>query len=191
MPIRAVVFDFFGVISSEIAPVVLPRHMPEAAAIDYKATTVERADLGEISFMDTLIDLSQRTGVPAAQLEAEFRGCVRIDPAVVALLDHLHGRYHVALLSNAMAPFLDEILEEHDLKRRFDTMVISCQEHLTKPDPAIFRLLLQRLALPAADCIFTDDNPINVEAALAVGMQAVRFEGADKLKTDLAALGVS
>jgi HAD superfamily hydrolase (TIGR01509 family) len=187
---QAIVFDFFGVICSEIAPFVLPRYMSAEAAVEYKASVVERADLGEIDLAEVLEHLSHRTGITPADLEAAFWGCVKIDAEMVALMEDLRGRTKVALLSNAMRPFLRQILEKHDLTRLFDTMVISCEEHLTKPDPAIYRLMLERLGLPAKECFFTDDNPANVAAALGVGLQAAPFTGVAQLKRDLAALGV-
>ncbi len=187
---QAIVFDFFGVICSEIAPFVLPRYMSAEAAIEYKASVVERADLGEIDLPQVLEHLSQRTGLAPADLDAAFWGCVKIDAEMVALIESLRGRTTVALLSNAMRPFLRQIMEKHDLARLFDTMVISCEEHLTKPNPAIYRLMIERLGVPASECFFTDDNPVNIEAARAIGMTAAPFTGVDQLKRDLAAIGV-
>ena len=187
---QAIVFDFFGVICSEIAPFVLPRYMSAEAAIEYKASVVERADLGEIDLSQVLEHLSHRTGIAPADLGAAFWGCVKIDSDMVALMESLRGRTKVALLSNAMRPFLRQILERHDLTRLFDTLVISCEEHLTKPDPAIYRLMVERLGVPASECFFTDDNPANVAAAQGAGMQAALFTGVGQLKADLAALGV-
>jgi epoxide hydrolase-like predicted phosphatase len=187
---QAIVFDFFGVICSEITPFVLPRYMSAEAAVAYKASVVERADRGEIELAEVLDHLSAVTGATAAALEAEFWACVKIDPEIVAVIEQLKTRYRTALLSNAMRPFLKQILEKHDLPRLFDTMVISCEEHVTKPDPAIYRLMTTRLGLAPSECFFTDDNPVNVEAAIAVGMKATQFTGVAKLKRDLAALGV-
>ena len=187
-PIQAIVFDFFGVICSEITPFVLPRYMSAEAAIAYKASIVERADLGEIDLPEVLEHLSRLTGAAPAQLEAEFWACVKINPDIVALIDSLRGRYKTALLSNAMRPFLRQILDKHDLPRRFDAMVISYEEHLTKPNPAIFQLMADRLGVPASACFFTDDSPINIDAARAAGMQAALFTGVEQLKRDLAAL---
>jgi len=188
LPIQAIVFDFFGVICSEIAPFVLPRYMSAEAAVAYKASVVERADLGEIDLPQVLDHLSHLTGAAPAQLEAEFWGCVNIDPEMVALIESLRGRYKTALLSNAMRPFLRQVLDKHDLPRLFDVLVISYEEHLTKPNPAIFRLMADRLGVPTSACFFTDDSPINIEAARAVGMQAALFTGVAQLKRDLAGL---
>jgi putative hydrolase of the HAD superfamily len=188
---QAIVFDFFGVICSEITPFVLPRYMSAEAAIAYKASVVERADLGEIELGEVLDHLSALTGAAPEALEAEFWGCVKIDPEVVALIERLKTRYKTALLSNAMRPFLKQILDKHDLPRLFDTMVISCEEHVTKPNPAIYRLMTTRLGCAPSECFFTDDNPANVRAALGVGMKAAQFTGVETLKRDLAAAGVT
>lgn len=186
----AIVFDFFGVICSEITPFILPRYMSDEAAIAYKASVVERADLGEIDLAEVLDHLSRLTGATPATLEAAFWACVKIDPEMVALIESLKGRYKTALLSNAMRPFLHQILEKHDLARLFDAMVISCDEHITKPNPAIYRLMAERLVVPASQCFFTDDNPANVAAARSIGMEAVQFSGIADLKRDLAAAGI-
>jgi 2-haloacid dehalogenase len=70
----------------------------------------------------------------------------------------------------------------------FDGIVISGALRITKPDPAIYRHLLERYALRAEDTVFIDDAPRNVEAASALGMRAIRFTGADALRAELLAL---
>ena len=69
---------------------------------------------------------------------------------------------------------------------RFQDIVVSGDERLTKPDPAIYRLALDRFGLAAEDALFVDDRADNVEGALSVGMDAVVFTDADTLRSDLA-----
>ena len=57
----------------------------------------------------------------------------------------------------------------------FDGVIVSGDERLLKPDPAIYRLLLDRYGLNAGDCIFIDDSEANVQGAREVGMQAIRY----------------
>jgi len=103
-------------------------------------------------------------------------------------IESLRGRYKTALLSNAMRPFLRQVLDKYDLPRLFDVLVISYEVGLTKPNPAIFQLTAQRLGVPASACFFIDDSQINIDAARVVGMKAARFTGVEQLKRDLAAL---
>lgn len=71
----------------------------------------------------------------------------------------------------------------------FDGIVVSGEEGLVKPDPAIYRLLFDRYGLKASDCVFIDDNEANVAGARAAGMTGLRFTGADRLAGDLRDLG--
>lgn len=61
----------------------------------------------------------------------------------------------------------------------FDGIVVSGEEHVIKPEHAIYELLLHRYSLRAEECLFIDDNPRNVAAAREVGMSAVVFDRSD------------
>lgn len=59
----------------------------------------------------------------------------------------------------------------------FDTVVISAEVGLRKPDPAIYRLAAERLDLPPGACVFVDDLDTNVEVARSLGMVGVHHDG--------------
>lgn len=182
------VFDFFGVICSEIAPFVLPKYMTKEQAVAYKATIVRDADTGSITQDEMFRRLSKIAHVPPEQLHDEFWSYVKIDPEMVALIEELRTRHRVALLTNALTPFFRQIAKKYDLERLFEIILVSSEEGLAKPDAAFYRLMVDKLGEKAGNCLFIDDNPENLEAARSVGMQALLFEGAGKLKRELAAL---
>ncbi|MGA1635685.1 MAG: HAD family hydrolase [Gemmobacter sp.] len=72
----------------------------------------------------------------------------------------------------------------------FADIVVSGHERILKPDPAIYRLLLDRNGLAAGDCLFVDDVAANVEGARAVGMAAHHFTGPEALAAELTARGI-
>ncbi len=72
----------------------------------------------------------------------------------------------------------------------FRDIVVSGDEKLIKPDPAIYEICLQRNNLVAAECLFIDDSEKNVRGAEAVGMRAHHFITPEKLKAELKGLGV-
>jgi 2-haloacid dehalogenase len=80
--------------------------------------------------------------------------------------------------------------QRFDFLNGFDGIVVSGIEKVIKPDPKIYRILLDRYGLDAADCLFIDDNPDNVESARAVGMTAHHFAGAEALRRDLEGFGL-
>lgn len=73
--------------------------------------------------------------------------------------------------------------------RDFEGVVVSGEEKVLKPDPAIYRALLDRYGLAAADCLFIDDSPKNVDGARAVGMHAHHFTAPAPLAAELTRLG--
>lgn len=84
--------------------------------------------------------------------------------------------YGIYLLSNAS-------LRQHDYwpripaSRFFDGVLISADEKVVKPQPEIYRLLLERFSLKGEECLFVDDVPANVEGADHCGIPGIVFHG--------------
>jgi 2-haloacid dehalogenase len=68
---------------------------------------------------------------------------------------------------------------------RFGVTVVSGEERLLKPNPAIYHALLERAGLAAERAVFIDDSMKNVEGARAVGMHAVQFTSPADLREAL------
>lgn len=73
---------------------------------------------------------------------------------------------------------------------RFRDIVVSGDERLVKPDPAIYALALDRFGLRAEEALFVDDNAANVDAAAKMGIHAVLFTDADRLRVKLLRVGL-
>jgi len=72
----------------------------------------------------------------------------------------------------------------------FCGIVVSGAEGVAKPDPAIFRILLDRYHLDPASTLFIDDSPVHVQTAREIGMRVHRFTTADALTHELVGLGL-
>ena len=94
----------------------------------------------------------------------------------VALLERLRaaGVPNYCITNFSGAKFAEAKLRFPFLAR-FDGVIVSGDERLLKPDPAIYHLLLSRYNLSAGDCIFIDDSRANVHAAREIGMQAIQY----------------
>lgn len=66
-----------------------------------------------------------------------------------------------------------------------DGMLVSGEEHIVKPSPAIFHRMIEKFSLKADECLFIDDNPANVAGSNAEGLPAILFTGADDLRKRL------
>ncbi len=73
---------------------------------------------------------------------------------------------------------------------RFGDIVVSGHEGIAKPDPAIFRLALKRFGLTEGEGLFIDDLAANASASERDGFVGHHFRGAERLKTELEALGL-
>lgn len=93
--------------------------------------------------------------------------------------------YGIYGLTNWSAETFPLIRDTYPVFGEFDGIVVSGEEHLLKPDAAIYRCLIDRYSLQAEESIFIDDNAANVEAARGVGMKALQFESARQLADEL------
>jgi 2-haloacid dehalogenase len=93
-------------------------------------------------------------------------------------------------LTNMEAETYPQRVARYEFLRWFDGTVVSSAEGVAKPDAEIFLRLLHRFGLVAATTLMVDDNPANVAAAAALGMQAIRFESPEQLRRWLQNAGV-
>jgi epoxide hydrolase-like predicted phosphatase len=137
-----------------------------------------KAALGEFSVEEVWesvrreLDLSQ---AEAQQLAQDFWQGDDLDEELVAFIRGLRAQFLTGLISNAWLE-LREMLESHwHIDDAFDDLVISAEVGLLKPDPAIYRLALERLNVEANRAVFVDDFTQNIAAAADIGMHAVHF----------------
>ena len=93
--------------------------------------------------------------------------------------------YGVYGLTNWSAETFPMIRDTYPVFQEFDGIVVSGEEHLLKPDAAIYKCLLERYDLQAEESLFIDDNADNVVGARNVGMKAIRFTSAVELEREL------
>ncbi len=110
----------------------------------------------------------------------------------IALLEKLHNKSDIALygLTNWSHETFPIALERFDFLQYFQDIVVSGTEKLIKPDPLIYKLLLDRNGLKAEECVFIDDKEINVLAAQKLNIFGIRFDNANQLELELTKLGI-
>ncbi len=186
--IKALILDFGGVI------VTMPPDAPSARAVAAElGLPVERlmddlfghddwhqALVGLISEEEFTRRVHARFGVPyspdhPSAVSRIFRD-ERLSTELLAFADSLRGSLRIAMLSNASTGLEEQILHaKFGILDRFDLVVNSSRVGMRKPDPAIYRLTLERLGVAPQEAIFVDDLPVNVAAAAALGIHAILF----------------
>ncbi len=108
------------------------------------------------------------------------------NPAMLAWQRALkqHG-IRTAILSNMGDTVLANMEREFDWLPRFDVLVWSFQHKMAKPDPAIYRLTLERLGTRPEETLFIDDRQANIDAARALGLIGIQFTNVEHLREQL------
>ena len=97
--------------------------------------------------------------------------------------------YGIYVLTNANTRVMEQLGHAPALPF-VDGYLVSAEERLMKPDPAIFRLICERFGLNPADCLFVDDNEDNCIGARVAGMHAYHFTGnVEELEANVRLLG--
>jgi putative hydrolase of the HAD superfamily len=89
------------------------------------------------------------------------------------------------ILSNMGDSVLESIERKFNWIADFDVLIWSYQHRMAKPEPAIYRLLLEQLGTAAEETLFLDDKLENIEAARHLGIQSLQFSTVDQLRRDL------
>ena len=150
-------------------------------------------DRGTLSLHTMARQAQARTGLSTAEnlaiLQAVPPSLVP-DPAMLSLIEALHGEGHTLYaLSNMGHASIDWLEQHQDFWRFFSGKVVSARVRMMKPEPDIYRYLLVSFDLQAEQCLFIDDSPANVTAAQALGIGGLVFTDAYSCRQQLVAQG--
>lgn len=84
------------------------------------------------------------------------------------------------LLTNDLRSFHDqEWVDKMSVIAEFDYMVEGRTDGVMKPDPRAYTLMVERMGVTPEECVFIDDQPVNLEGARSIGMQTVHLDPVD------------
>jgi 2-haloacid dehalogenase len=196
----AVIFDIGNVLIRWDVRLLYRRLLPDDAAIDAFLTEIDfhAWNLG----LDAGADWDQGVASLTARhphhapLIAAFRDRWHetvpgpVDGSVAILERLAEAGVPLFAITNFSAPRWAETAARFPFLAAFRDVVVSGRERVLKPDPAIYRLCLERNRLDPGTCVFIDDSPANVAGAAAVGLDAIRFTGPEALEAELARRGL-
>jgi epoxide hydrolase-like predicted phosphatase len=195
MPIRAVIWDFGGVLvrtadhaRREALAAELGLTLEELSARIFDGDNRRKAQLGHIDGGQHLKSVAAEFGMSADALQSAFFADDSLDEELMQYIRALRPRYKTGLLSNAMSTLRSAITERFPIADAFEAVIISAEVGVMKPDARIYQLALDALEVQPDEAIFIDDFADNVAGARALGMHSIRFQSRQQTLDELNAL---
>ena len=113
-----------------------------------------------------------------------------IQPTVEILADLRRAGVRLAAITNWSAETFPVARSRYEFLGWFGAIVVSGEVGICKPDRRIYEHLLDVTGFEPEKTVFIDDSAANVQAAADLGMTAIHFQNADKLRDDLEALKI-
>jgi 2-haloalkanoic acid dehalogenase type II len=135
--------------------------------------------IAERVYMEHWPDFMRRQGVVDETLIAEAHDIYRrgwfeqlaLYDDTTHTLETLHPRYKLGLVTNGPSRIQQSKIERFRLADYFDVLIVSEDVGVAKPDPAIFKLALERMRIDPAEALFVGDSPEHdLRGAEAAGM---------------------
>lgn len=199
--INAVIFDIGRVLTGYSWEHYLRSLVPEEKA--YR--TVENAvflnpawakhDKGLMTEEEEILDFVSA----APEYEAEIRRvyenlgeCIQRYSYAVPWVQELKNQgLRVFALSNWPKHIYEQRKDKMDFLELMDGYILSYREKMTKPDPAVFQLLLDRYQICPEEAVFIDDTLVNIHAAEKLGIHGIHFQSLEQAKEELKKLGIA
>jgi len=182
-PIKTIIFDIGGVVTRAdfgaiysgfarrigIAPQIV---------IDYHGAHFDDLLLGNITLKQFGDAMKKAGGNPNLDYEKvwveEALKEREINTGLLEYIQKLRKKYRIGTLTN-LTPTRELVDRETGIYSYFDYIVLSCEEHLKKPDPAFYRLALERASAAPEEAVFVDDQEKHLTAAEDVGICGIRY----------------
>ncbi len=172
---RLIIFDCFGVIFEEVAPVFLRRHLPAETVDEIKDKLFIPADLGLVTHEELLRNMADEIGLPLEGVKTEWESLFIIKEDTVTAIKQLKENSDIALLSNAPLGVVENLIEKHNLSTLFDNTLISCNVGLAKPDPEFYHRCVSLFGKEYDEIYMIDDSPKNLEVLPSIGIKPILF----------------
>jgi putative hydrolase of the HAD superfamily len=195
---KAIIFDWGGVCCSGGEPFastslqeslgLTPDEITKKAGSIYKGYYTGEYDRDD--FWAEIIQhfgLEENKEINPATLSNAYLDSYEVYQDVLELILELKKKFKIGLLSNLTPAMRDYIRKTHQLEKYFDVQVYSCDPDVRfrKPSREAFQIILDRIGLPAEECLFVDDLSKNIEAAADMGMKTILFESREQFFADI------
>lgn len=171
--IKAVVFDCFGVLTSDGWLPFAKRYFGHDDERMQAARDLNKqVDAGLIGYDDFVRQVADMAKLEPNEAYAQIENNVSNSELFDYISKSLKPRYKIGVLSNAGQNWLHELFGAEQTAL-FDAAVFSFQLGVVKPDPLMYQIICQKLAVEPSEAVFVDDIERYAEGARAIGMHSI------------------
>ena len=175
------IFDCFGVITSEIAPIWFASRYPDDEAKKLKEEYFAGADRGEKSIGELVTRLSEGLNIPKNEIIEDWKKIFTVNYELIELISELKKSCYIALLSNAPQGLVESIIDKYEFGNLFDKVFISSHYKMAKPDRDFYSLCIDSFD-DADNFYMIDDNTKNLDGLSELKIKTHLFKTNDLLK---------
>lgn len=179
---RLIIFDCFGVIFDEVAPVFIKKYISGKEADSLKEKLFVPADLGEVTYEELLTNMAEALKLDKEEMTKEWEGLFRPKEETVAFIKRLQDKADIALLSNAPLGVIENQFSKHNLFPLFDKVFVSCNLKMAKPDPKIYLHCVGSFNKVYEEIYMIDDSMANLRYLPEIGITPVHFRSVKDLE---------
>jgi putative hydrolase of the HAD superfamily len=202
--VEAVISDFGGVLTTPLIRSFMAFQDVTGISMETLGTTMqriaeadgehplfelERGRITEAAFLERMADELERDLGHRPEMhrfgEIYFEALRPNEPMIDLMRELKAGGYRLALLTNNVREWEPVWRSMLPVDEIFELVVDSAFVGCRKPERRIYEIALERLALPAASCLFVDDVEVNVEAARELGLAAIHFRANEQAIPEL------
>lgn len=185
--IKAIVFDVFGVLHPDtfwtLADTYLKEKLDEHR--EELRSLVRKVDIGNITRDDLWQEFSILVGQTKDTIYQDLHDLGGLDKRLLKFVENNKGKYKFGIISNVGIGFIEQMFNEKPADYYFDSLVLSSEVGLVKPDVRIYQMSAKQLGCETNQCVFTDDRERFVEGAKEAGMEALHYTGYTKFMSDI------
>ncbi len=177
--IKAILFDAMGVIfvvGDDTQKLLVPyvRRLKPSLSGEAITAKYKEATLGKLTAEELWTEFGFHPD-EIGRVQENYLESYVIDPSFFECAKELRKRYRLALLSNDVTEWSASLRHKFGIDTFIDKAFISGELGVRKPDPQIYIEAVKGMGVSAHECLFVDDSPDRVDAAISMGMSGVLF----------------
>jgi len=205
MTIKAIIFDLGGVVVEldfsrffkdiiEISPLNTPN---SSLLLEFwrQSDIYHQGKISNKEFYSQACELLQTCALNQEQFFDSFNSVIsHVKEDFLVLIKNLKEQNNIKLLclSNVNSSHWHYLLEQNkEIVELFDELILSFEVHLTKPDPRLFKLAIQKAECKPEEIVFIDDGLNNIRSARELGINGIKFTNLENLINELKSLKIN